>query len=290
MTVYEVVTARILELLDRGVIPWKQPYSAGGLLPTSYTTKKPYSGINLIMTAAYAKAYGYDCPYWITYKKCRELGGHVKKGARGVPIVYIRRDVELVLNEDGTVVDEVRRFIFRYYTAFNLEQTEGIEIPNQTRPTINTIAECEKVIADMKNAPSIIHGQFHPPSYNMVTDQIRIPPISQFKSAEYYYDVLFHELVHSTGHKSRLNREGVSTSKEELIAEIGSSYLCGYCGIVDRVIENQAAYINSWRNRIAADARLIISAAARAQAAVNYILNRKEDVVEPDAEEPAAAA
>jgi antirestriction protein ArdC len=140
----------------------------------------------------------------------------------------------------------------------------------------------------MPSPPAIVHG-FTQASYNCTKDQVRMPPRASFQSEASYYATLFHELVHASAHTSRLGRKGIEEkhafgspeySKEELIAECGASYLCGYTGIVNDTIENQAAYIEHWRNQIAADKKLVISAAAQAQKAVDFILDRRADVEE----------
>ncbi len=136
--------------------------------------------------------------------------------------------------------------------------------------------------------PTIIHG-FTKACYSFTKDQIRMPPKASFKSEESYYATLFHEMVHATGHSSRLARKAIEEkhgfgspeySREELIAECGASFLCGYTGIENETIENQAAYIEHWRKQLMADKKLVISAAGQAQKAVDFILDRRADIEE----------
>jgi hypothetical protein len=168
----------------------------------------------------------------------------------------------------------------RYYTVFNLEQTEGIEIPAVERRKFQPIAEAERIIHHMPRAPVIEHKQ--PQAYYLPADDlVNMPNSNLFRSDEEYYSTLFHELTHSTGHASRLNRAELSKinllkshdySKEELVAEMGSAFLCGRCGITPKVIENQAAYIQGWLKQLQNNKKWLIYAAAKAQKAADFIL------------------
>jgi antirestriction protein ArdC len=161
-----------------------------------------------------------------------------------------------------------------------VEQCEGIKPPDP-RQIINPIEECESVVKGMPNAPGVVQDSraFYRPS----TDTVGMPAISAFNSAEEYYSTLFHELTHSTGHSCRVGREGIMEhnpfgsddySKEELVAEMGAAMLCGVAGIESHTINNSAAYLQTWINRLQSDSRLIVSAASQAQKAADYILAR----------------
>jgi len=175
--------------------------------------------------------------------------------------------------------------LLRYSNVFNLSQTEGINLPasalQETR-TNNPIEDCEQIVAAMPNRPAL--EQSDKAWYAPGRDAVGMPSIGLFRSSEEYYSTFFHELTHSTGHKSRLGREGFesvqsfgseSYSKEELVAEMGAAMLCGVTGIENRTLENSAAYLKTWIQRLRSDSRLIVTAASAAQKAADYILDKQ---------------
>ena len=192
--------------------------------------------------------------------------------------------------ETGEVSDkESKSILLRYYRVFNLDQTEGIadKLGLGSIPVIPQIDECERIVAQMPKRP-----QFEQDArawYRPSSDTVGMPARNAFTSAEGYYATLFHELTHSTGHASRVGREGIeklnsfgseSYSREELVAELGSAMLCGVCGIAPAIIENSAAYLQSWIRALKSDSRLIVTAASAAQKAADFILGKS--AAEPD--------
>lgn len=268
--IYEMITDRMLELMEQGTIPWKKTWSTG--LPTNFKSKKEYRGINLF----FLNAAPYSCNLWGSFKQITEKGGKVNKGEHGYPVVFwkfMRKE-----KDDGT---EFSFPLLRYYTVFNMEQTD-LPIPKKEDNQNDPIACCEEVIENYENRPNIIPGQraYYSPSHDLVV----CPNYNTFDKSESYYATLFHEMIHSTGHKSRLNRfdslessmfGSQSYSKEELIAEMGSSYLCGHCNILPMTEENSASYLSSWMKVLKEDKKLLIQAAGKAQIACDHILNRK---------------
>lgn len=269
--IYEIINERIFVLLEKGEIPWQKPWISGE--PVNFITKRRYRGINPFILISS----GYSCPYWVSFKQAKGKGGGIKKGEKGFPVVFWKW-IEL----DGQDTKSGKKNVpfLRYYTVFNLEQTEGIEIPAVEQRKFQPIAEAESIIHQMPRAPVIEHKQ--PQAYYLPADDLVNMPISNlFRSDEEYYSTLFHELTHSTGHVSRLNRAELSKinmlkshdySKEELVAEMGSAFLCGRCGIAPKVIENQAAYIQGWLKRLQNNKKWLIYAAAKAQKAAHFIL------------------
>ncbi len=175
----------------------------------------------------------------------------------------------------------MRPFLLRYYRVFNLCQTEGIAeklgLGESPRP-VPSIEQCEHIVSAMPNAPRM--EQSNAAWYRPSTDTVGMPARGLFSSAEEYYSTLFHELTHSTGHSSRIGREGIeilntfgseSYSKEELVAEMGAAMLCGVTGIAPATIQNSAAYLKTWIERLKSDSRLLVSAASAAQKAADYI-------------------
>ena len=288
-SVYEVITNRIIKQLESGVAPWQKPWRVRGRngLPRNLVTGHEYRGVNLWMLLSS----GYASLYWLTFRQARELEGHVRDGERGFPIVYWKfgkRDVQ-----DGDELVQKPSVLCRYYTVFNVEQCEGLRIrpsePSKDESQPQPIETCERVITDWQQRPTIRHGG-DCASYNKILDLVQIPERSCFNCAEEYYSTLFHEVTHSTGHPTRLNRSSLTDferwgdatySKEELVAELGAAFLSGYCGIENRTISNSTAYLANWLGALKNDSRLVIVAASQAQKAADSILGLSPGLTTP---------
>ena len=198
--IYEMINNRIITLLEKGEVPWRKPWVSGE--PANFITKKPYRGINPFILISS----GFSCPYWVSFKQAKEIGGRIKKGEKGFPVVFWKW-IEVKDSDSDSGKKHVP--FLRYYTVFNLEQTEGIEIPKPETREFHPITQAEKVIHEMPNAPMIEHNEprayYQPPE-----DRVNMPKSNLFQSNEEYYSTLFHELTHSTGHKSRLDRDEIS--------------------------------------------------------------------------------
>ena len=260
MKVKEIVQQEILKRLDEGTIPWKQNWV--GSAPTNLISKKEYTGFNHMWLTCQCKS----SPFWLTFNQIKKKGGKIIKGEKSTFIIFYKEITKE--DEEG---EEYSYRCLRYYNVWNLDQITGIEEPNTEKFINNPIEECEKVIGNYKDKPTIKNGN---PAYIHSSDIVTIPDLSKFKSAPDYYDTLFYELVHSTMHEKRLNRK-ICYAKEELVAEIGASYFCNKTGIGNSVIENQAAYIKSWSKKIKDDANLILNVASMAQKAVDYIGDKR---------------
>ena len=221
---------------------------------------------------------GYSSPYWVTFKQAKERGGTVRKGERGTQVVLwkpVRKNVEV----DGA--NEDRSFLLmRTFTVFNVEQCDGVETPEvEPLPERDPIEACESIVIGYLDGPSISHGG-NRACYAPALDAVRMPERGQFKSSEHYYGTLFHELAHSTGHESRLNRDTLIApkpfgsedySKEELVAEFAAAFLRGQAGI-ELDVEHSAGYLQHWIKVLKDDRKLLVSAAAQAQKASDRVL------------------
>lgn len=274
-TVYEIITSQILAELEKGQIPWRKPW--GTLPPANLITKRPYRGINVFLLAVR----GYGSPYWLTFNQTRQLGGNVRKGEHGSKIVFWKSHTFETETAEGEM-EERKSALLRYYTVFNLEQTEGLKAL-LTLPFTPPIESAESIAKGMPHPPSF--EQDAQAAYIPSRDVVTMPSRSAFDSQAAYYSTLFHELVHSTGHPQRLAREGFdnpqkfgseSYSREELIAEMGSAMLCGVAGLEQSTLNNSAAYLRGWMNRLRGDSRLVITAASAAQKAADYIRGLSE--------------
>ena len=179
--------------------------------------------------------------------------------------------------------------VLRFYTVFNLEQTMGIPakyipvLTPENQIVFDPIGNAEEIIANYQNGPIIQHGG-NRACYSPSLDRIMMPERIQFEKEEEYYSTLFHEMTHSTGHWSRLDRPGMENirfgsenySKEELIAEFGAAFLCAQTGIAHATIQNSGAYIKNWLEKLRNDKKLAIQAAHKAQKAVDFIMEKHQ--------------
>ena len=287
--IYEAVTARIIESLKAGVIPWSKPWqgnSKGTAFPSNYRTGAPYRGINVLLL--WGSPYGSN--YWLTFKQAQELGGTVRKAEKGTQIVFWKMFAKEPNEAEPTTpttpkgdAEDCARFMCRTYTVFNVEQCDGLTIaaPMIERHHLDTNELCESIVKGWENRPTLHLDSEHEGRafYRPGTDAVHMPTRNRFVDTPRYYSTLFHELIHSTGHESRLARTfGVrfgddQYSKEELIAETGAAFLATIAGISTEDTEkNTTAYIQNWIKGLEGDSRLIITAAAAAQKAADVIL------------------
>lgn len=285
ISVYEIVTEKIIDILEKGTIPWQK--SSHQTPAMNLITKKPYRGINSMLLA-----WGYSSPYWLSFAQAKNLGGYVNSGEKASIVVFWTQFVRdkkdaygnLVKDENGKVLKESIP-VLRYYSIFNSEQCTLPEGKIPETPIRESLTSADSIVEGYKDCPEIQYKNISTGEYSHALDVIKMPVEENFTSQEESKATLFHELVHSTGHSNRLNRkepaEGYMAEygKEELIAEIGAAFLCYETGI-EKTIPNQAAYISGWLNTLKEDKRMIITASSAAQKAVEYIL-RDNKVVKP---------
>lgn len=293
----QMVTDRITAELEKGVIPWQRPWNncgtGKGPCAISHVTGRRYSLLNQMILMKPGE--------YITYKQAQAEGGKVKKGEKGHPVVFWKQITIEEENKDGKKVKKTIPYL-RYYTVFHIDQCEGIEPkyldhPNGEIAHPDPIGEAEAIVSEYeaREALKITRDQqSNKAFYAPYGDYICVPAIEQYKAAEEYYSTLFHEMVHSTGHKSRLNRftgkaaaaafGSEEYSKEELVAEIGAATLVNSCGIeTAKSFRNSVAYIQSWLKALKNDPTMIISAAGKAEKAVEYIIGETaNDTPDPD--------
>ena len=280
--VYQIVTDRVIELLERGVVPWLKPWAGEDSCPKNLASGKHYRGVNPFLLCVTAWCEGYESAYWLTFKQAQQRGGSVKKGAKSTRVIFYKQYQTAKRDPLTRKLEQVTIPVLRYYSVFNVAQTENVDFPqsNLNQIDFDPIERCELVVASMPNPPRIEISGLRA-SYQPSTDMISMPQPDRFKSAEHYYAALFHELTHSTGSKNRLARPGItenpdfasdSYGKEELIAEMGSAFLCGHCNIETSTIDNAASYIGGWLKKIRSDSKLVIQAASAAQKGADLIL------------------
>ena len=277
--IYTTITDRIISELETGVIPWDRPWTGCADGAFSGTTGRPYSLLNqLILRKPGA---------WFTWPEIQRRGGHVKKGEKASFVVFWK---QVAVNDQDTTTGETKKKLvpmLRYFNVFHVDQVEGLKLD---APPVTTAVEespsAMKIIAEYiaKNAPLRLEneGLSNKAYYSPSMDKIVVPTMKQFTDQAEYYSTVFHEMTHSTGHRSRLNRLSSTAhfgdedySREELVAELGAAALCNISGVeTKKQFRNSAAYIQGWLRALRNDKTLIVKAAGAAAKAVDFILDR----------------
>ena len=269
---FDQITERIVSLLSKGTIPWHKPWQIQNGLPRNLISKKTYRGINVFLLSVMS----YESPYWLTYRQAIELGGNIRKGEKGCPVVFWKQ-----LEIDDKETGETEKIpVLRFYHVFNIEQCEGLKNISAIERHAPVMVRASEIVEHMPQRPIIKHGMIRA-FYSPSEDFVGMPLRERFTSEHEYFATLFHELVHATGNQSRLNRATLTDRagfgsnpycKEELIAELGAAFLCGQAGIAESTINNSAAYIQCWLKELRNDRTLIVQAASQAQKAADFIL------------------
>ena len=273
MDLYQDITNRIIEQLDRGSIPWKKPWIASGNA-VSHTTGKPYSLLNQMLLNRPGE--------YVTFHQCQQEGGRIRKGEKSSMVVFWK----WLKQEDEETREIIEIPFLRYYNVFHIDQCTGLT-PKYTKEAPVNPATADETADEIitgycsREGVKLIHEEGDSAFYRPSTDSITLPHMRQFSATAEYYSTAFHEMVHSTGHKSRLDRldhvvsfGSEDYSKEELIAEIGTSALVNYSGLeTPDSFRNSAAYVQNWLQVLRNDKRFIVSAAGKSEKAVQMILN-----------------
>ena len=274
VSVYDVISETITKRLEAGVAPWRMPWSKiAGTAPKNIKGNA-YRGCNFFLLSML----GYGDPTFLTFKQAKALGGNVRKGEKGYPVIFWT----LLKKENEKTGKEESIPCLRYYTVFNVSQVDDLkyEAPAAPENTFSGIEAAEKIVAGYKDSPQIQEGG-NRACYNRLTDIVTTPHKGQFKSEEDFYSTLFHELGHSTGHSKRLNRKelvendgfgGQNYSNEELVAELTAAFLCAHAQIDNETLEDSASYIQGWLSKLKKDPKAFVTAAGKAQKAADHIL------------------
>lgn len=294
-TIYDMVTKTITELLEQDIVPWQDPIITRTLNKNrNLISDRPYSGMNALITMAAQLRYGYTASHWMTINQAKTIGAELKENEQknGTPIIFYNFTTKQKKNEETGEIEDKKMGFARFFTIYNVEQFSNIDkvieisknqssVNNNQNP-FEAIDRAQAVIDNMKNRPAIVI-QGASAYYMPRRDLINMPKPTSFRSPEAYYATFFHELTHSTGHESRLKRKEVTDpilfgshnySKEELTAELGAAFLCAHSNIFDSTKVNNAAYIKTWLRTLKNDPKMLVQAAAKAQKAADYILNR----------------
>lgn len=281
--IYQMVTDRIIEQLEKGIIPWQKPWTGLGVADggaINYTSRRAYSFLNQMLLGKGGE--------YLTFKQIKENGGSIKKGAKAKIVVFFKM-VGMEEEKDGEKKQKLVPML-RYYHVFHLDDTTGIEskIKEGEKPenvhepidfaeeVINGYVDREQTLKFQNDKPT--DRAFYSPSF----DEVVVPMLSQYAIVEEYYSTTFHELVHTTMKKSRCDREADNKnaafgsedySREELVAELGAAMLCNVAGLEsEKAFKNSVAYIQGWLGKLKKDNKAIVWASSRAEKAAKYIM------------------
>lgn len=285
MNVYEMVTDRVISALESGNIPWEKPWGGCRSGAYNFITRKSYSLMNQ-MLLKHRGAYG-------TFKQWTEKGGKIRKGEKSEIVVFWKFQIVEEENEDGEKEEKKEKKekkipILKYYNVFHISQVEGVTVKEEELPEVEPIESAEKIKREYveREHIRILEYTTNEAFYSPAGDFIQVPERGQYRDVNEFYSTLYHEMVHSTGHKSRLNRLERDAhfgneiySKEELVAELGAAFLMNLLGIeTKKTFRNSTAYIQNWIQVLKNDPRFVVSAAGKAEKAVHYIMG--EDLQE----------
>jgi antirestriction protein ArdC len=269
-----------VEALGKGEIPWRKPWRS--VAAHNAISGSEYRGVNALVLNL---ASHYPDPRFLTYKQAAALGAQVKKGEKGWPVIFYSTIKKSGESEGGesTGSEKAKSFRFmKHYTVFNASQCDGMPAQEAAAAPVAQIIEADEIVKRMPRAPKIVDGSRA--CYIPSQDIVNMPPkTAHWTSASAYYDTMFHELTHATGHESRLERDlggnfgSEKYAKEELVAEIGAQFLCQSSGINrEEVEENAVAYCQNWSKVLKNDPKMIFYAAAKAQAAHDFIMGKEK--------------
>lgn len=276
MDIYQEVTDRITAQLEKGIIPWRKPWIVTGkACAISRSTGKPYSLLNQLLLGKPGE--------YLTFAQCVKEGGHVRKGEKSSMVVFWK----WIEQEDERTGETKKIPFLRHFSVFHIDQCEGIKPRREAQEAAQVLqpnADADEIISNYltRSGVNLVHQEGDRAFYRPSTDTVTLPLMAQFRETAEYYSTAFHELTHSTGHASRLDRltklacfGSEEYSKEELVAEIGSAALMLHAGLeTPSSFRNSAAYIQSWLKALKDDKRMIVSAAGQAEKACNMILNQ----------------
>ena len=275
LTAKQKIQKLILDKLDEGIVPWRVNWKVGDQRPINFATKKPYTGANFWLLGLYGGS-----RYWLGLKQANQLGGKIKKGTPGAPIIMPLVKQEDVLNAEGKAIKRDRVIGYRCRYVWNLANIEGIELDSGIEEDAKERVEASEIVRGYKDRPRILHDGTSP-AYSPKSDVVFMPRASEFCDEKFFYSTMFHELGHSTGHEKRLSRKGVVDPQkfgnheyavEELVAEFCSAYLSSVAGFENEVFENNAAYIQSWHKIVQNNPDIVLRAAGQGETAASYIL------------------
>ncbi len=292
MDLYQQITNQVIDALEQGAVPWVKPWSSTSeplRMPMNAGTGRHYSGVNVLLLWAAAMKRGYPRHRWLTFKQALDAGGNVRKGEKSTLVCFFKPMKRPVLDDskcpalddDGAPLEESFA-IMKSFRLFNVAQCEGLAesisgMRGYVAPKFDPSEEAERILS--ARGAQIDHVEGDRAFYNPIADRIQLPLQSQFDEAIGYYGTALHELVHWTGYRDRLDRDGITRwsgygsseyAKEELIAELGAAFLCAHAGIPGEL--RHEGYIENWLEALKGDKRFLFQASSAARKASEYLL------------------
>ena len=277
--IYQEVTDTVIAALEQGVVPWSCPWdrrSNHSLLPSNATTGRPYNGINVLLLWVTAHLRGYPDSRWLTFKQAQAAGGQVRKGEKGTLCTFWR--TYEATNDAGELE---KRFVLRHFNVFNIAQVDGLEDEAEAAEPVDPVDGFEACADVLQASGATVHHGGDRACYLPTADVIHMPPASAFRSVRDYWSTLGHELVHWTGHTSRLDSLGASDEAayafEELVAEMGSAFLNAQLGVGLEGMQHPS-YIDHYLQVLRSDKRALMRAATAARKASEFLLQATAEV------------
>lgn len=290
VNVYDRVTNKIIADLEQGVRSWQKPWSgenAGSrIIRPRRHNGEPYNGVNVLLLWGATLEKGYLNPTWMTFAQAEQYKAHVRKGEKSTFIVYSNKTTKTDIDDQTGEPTEREVSFLKGYNVFNVEQIEGLperfHQPAETQTPTTLGQRLDDVDHFIRNTGALIRHGGNRAFYAEGNDYVQMPLIDAFKDSESYYATLAHEVTHWTKHKTRLDRDfgrkdwgDEGYAKEELVAEIGSAFLCADLGITPEIRDDHAAYIDHWLKALKDDRKLIFSAAAHATRSVEFLKSKQ---------------
>lgn len=279
---YTKITQTIIDALEKGSAEgWKIPWRFVQNTPINLVTGKSYRGINILTLAAESYKRGFEAREWLTFKQASKLGFSVRKGETSSMVVFFKplqiADESVEATEDNPN-PTVQIPFMQHSCVFNVQQLEGYTFEKTDLPSREfvPIEEAQRIICNSQ--ANIEHVLGNRAFYSTFQDKIVLPQKHQFASEAEYYSVALHELTHWTGHDTRLNRSlensfgSEAYAFEELVAEIGATFMCNHVGIEAQTMDSHTNYLKSWLKVLKNDNRAIFKAARLAQKASDFLL------------------
>tara|TARA_R110002072_G_scaffold22383_20_gene78338 strand:- start:129622 stop:130569 length:948 start_codon:yes stop_codon:yes gene_type:complete len=274
------ITATIIEKLEQGTKPWVKPWRGVPISRPLRSCGTPYRGMNTFWLWMMAEASGFASPYWMTYRQCAKLGGQVRKGEKSSIAIFYKTYEKEVETPDGGEDTETRR-VLRSYAIFNADQCDDLPAMYSPEPLMEPVEPAgrrRRIDAFFARIDAQLRHKGSEAYYEPVRDRITMPPTTLFEGFDHYYATLAHELLHWTGHSSRLDRDlknrfgSKAYAAEELVAELSSAILGAELGLPVTHLDNHASYISHWLKLLKSDDRAMLMAAAKAEEASSLLL------------------
>ena len=276
---YDKIASRIVAQMEDGVLPWHRPWSVNAGARVSKPLREnavPYQGINVLILWGAAMDAGYASPFWMTYRQASSIGAQVRRGERATHIVFAKTAKKKERDASGAEIEAIVP-VRRVYAVFNADQIDGL--PEKYVPEVPDVnpderdAACQAWIDRLGIEVRYGGGSAY---YAPGPDRIQMPPFETFESSQTFYSTLLHEATHATGHRTRLDRlrgrfDDRARAREELVAELGSAFLCADLGIASAPRADHASYIASWLELLSDEPRAVFDAATQAQQAVEFL-------------------